>query len=405
LAAICAIREYPFTPALAVKAGVKGVVRNAVTPVFVQPLVSTIKQLVAMVRARLFANALIDRERPDVLLYNNFHSCGRLDDAVLLACSRNGVATACLLVSPLVGKAIARPGRLYQFESGMMNGRGRANESWFGRLLSRVFPTWVVGEGERAIFMWSPDAMLAAQLSGLLAADVWHTPRLEFDRVYAYNEFSVKTLAEGGYPLNKVRHFGPPRLDSSIAEASDPDSWIRLGLPSPDPYILWNIEPSWEHHYCDSATHWERIHVIAGLLAAFGKPVVVSLHPLCAPTNYQFLFQDHGVHIATIGIERLYARASFALSFPCSTNFYASVFSKRILMYDWFGVRATPRRWNIYCQPGLEVAETIDELAVALDRFVLEHNWENGPRRGPLPIPATDRLMEDLKQLAVSRKS
>ena len=376
---------------------------NAVVPSFFRPLVSTTRQFFNMLKIRVYANKVISKTRPDVLFCNNFHSCGRLDDAILMACVQREVATACLLVSPLVGKAIARPGRLYQIESGMLSGQG--THSWLGRLISRIFPSWHVSDGDSIIFMWSPDAMLAAHVAGLLATDVWHTPRLEFDRVYAYNEHSVKILADSGYPSNKVRHFGTPRLDSTIAEASDPDSWIRLGLPSSNPYLLWNIEPSWEHHYCDSATHWGRIHAIAGLLSSLGKPVVISLHPLCTFTNYEFLARDYGFHIATIGIERLYPRTSFVLSFACSTNFYALVFSKRILMYDWFGVRADPRRWNIYSQPNLEVVETIDELAIALDQLVLQCDWKNVPRIGLLPILATDKIIGDLEQLGVSRKS
>lgn len=354
-----------------------------------------------------YARDLIKTRRPDVFVSTNFHSCGRLDGALLFACNRERIPSICILVSPLVGKAIARPGRLTQASTGMVPPQQRTDHDLFSRLFATLFPMWTVGDGTQRIFMWPIEIMLAAKLRSALPSDVWQEPPEQFDMIIAYNQFSRDLLERSGFPMGKVVAYNSIRLDETIRLVQNDQAraalYSSLHLPLNAPFIVWNIEPSWEHHYCDEFLHWTRIREMAKYFSLAEKPVVVSLHPLCDRNNYKFLEDEFGLHLATAGIHLLYPFCAFAVSFGCSTNQFAPAFGKRILMYDWFGIRADEHRWELYRQPQMEVVNTMVQFQAVLSLWVAKYDWGTVFKPEELPVPSAPLIAALISDFVVSR--
>jgi hypothetical protein len=375
-------------------------------PRWVKLLWHTGRDLSEVFAMRRRASEIFDQVRPSVFLSNNFHSCGRLDNALLAEAKRRGILTVCVLVSPLVSKYIAMPGRLNQYRAGMTG--ETLNVGYYGlasKLLARVVSDWTVTDGEVSLFMWPLPRMLATRLAGLLPSDVWQTPHEDFDVVFAPNTFSKELLSKSDYPMHKVQVLGAPRLDEALTVARDPllrqQLYERLSLAPESAYILWNVEPSWEHSYCSEERHWQWVHNVARVLKARELPVVVSLHPLCSPERYSFLNSDYGFCLSRdYGIHQLYPLAGFVVTFPCSTNQYASIFGKRLVMYDWFGASTSPARSELYILKNMRVATTVDEL----ERIVSEEAQTFAQRQhaatgSDLPEPASPRIASKIEEL------
>jgi hypothetical protein len=380
----------------------------ALAPPSLRALLSLVAQWRFMRRARTVASAIFRQADPDVFISNNFHSCGRLDNALLDESRRKAVVSACIAVSPLVAKVIARPGRLVQYHSGMYADEQKVSHSLFSRIIAALHPEWTVADGSACIFMWPPAAMLASRLAGLLPADVWQTPHPDFDLIFAQHARAAELLRESGVPEEKIRVHGPPRMDEVIRSLAQPawlakfygDHRLRLG----EPYILWNVEPSWEHHYCTAELHWQRVRQLAVRLRVLSRPIVVSLHPLCSRADYEFLEGEFGFRISDYGIHHVYPGCEFAVSFACSTNYYAVMLRKRILMYDWFGVCTDARRWNLYRQEGLEAVQDFEQLEDGLARFVSQHSWDGSVMNVTGFELASPRIFGDIGGLVATRR-
>lgn len=271
----------------------------------------------------------------------------------------------------------------------MVSPQQRTDHDLFSRLFATLFPMWTVGDGPQRIFMWPIELMLAAKLRTVLPSDVWQQPPEQFDLIVAYNQFSRDLLERSGFSMGKVVAYNPIRLDETIRLVQNDQAkaalYSSLHLPLNTQFIVWNIEPSLEHHYCEEFLHWSRIREMAKYFSRTGKPVVVSLHPLCDRDSYKFLEDDFGLHLTTVGIHLLYPFCAFVVSFGCSTNQFAPTFGKRILMYDWFGIRADEHRWELYRQPQMEVANTMDEFQDLLLQWVADYDWSTSFKPEDLP--------------------
>lgn len=292
-----------------------------------------------------------------------------------------------------------------------MTGKAIATDyyGWVSRITAKVLPEWVASDGKDSVFMWPLPQLLASALHGLLPRDIWQTPHEDFDLVFSPNEFSRELLERSGYPMEKVKVYGPPRLDEALiltqSRSAREALYRDLGLKVDDPYILWNVEPSWEHSYCGEEEHWAWVSAVAEILAGTGLPIVVSLHPLCDPVNYAYLSDRYGFHMpSNYFIHHLYPGASFIVTFPCSTNQYASVFGKRLVLCDWFGATDSEERRPLYLMDDMVVATTIDALraTVAAEVSAKREIVPLGLSNRPLAATAMRR---ELEQLVATRLS
>lgn len=360
-------------------------------------------------RRKEAADGILAETRPDLFLSANFHSCGRLEGALLRASLANGLAAACVLASQLVSREIISRGRHTQFSMGMIGPQHSVGYSLLNRLVAYFWTAAASGRNGDKLLMWTPDVLLPALLLGQADADPFQVPSVAFARVYAPTETAVKLLSIGKYPHDKIRMFGIPRLDEAARIAADPELRAamrdRLGLRDDERYVLWNVEPSWEHHYCDAPTHWRRVREIAAALSESGLKTIVSLHPLCDRPQYAFLGTEFG-HVVDHreGISNLYPDAAFAVSFPCSTNGFATVFGKDVLVYDWFGVGKDAWRSQVYAQEGACFVETMAAFSAALTQLSARHAGSQSAVRAPLEgIAASRRIADDLETLVETR--
>ncbi|GAB1413118.1 MAG: hypothetical protein AMXMBFR31_01460 [Candidatus Desulfobacillus denitrificans] len=321
-------------------------------------------------RRRRIAEALIGRLKPSAVVMGSYHSSGQIDNAVARACRRRSIPMYCIPNSPYLGTLTLRVGRLNHLEQGMASPGIRVRHGLINRVLGWLFPSWtsVLPDGDRA-FYWDPLMMLAATLTGLQMNRLWLKPALDFKRVFVFSDYSRDLLLADGYPAGRIVVSAPPLLDAvreRIGDAAHEEAlFSHIRLPAGTPFVLFNVEPSAEHDYCDWDRHWRQFHETLAAVAACGLPVVLSLHPLCRIDNYRFAEAQYGVTISTdFRIHDLYPYCAISVSFPCSTNLLALTFEKPLVIYDHFGILTRDeesRTLNMI--PGACVAQSAGEVA------------------------------------------
>ncbi|SBT09399.1 hypothetical protein PROAA_320056 [Candidatus Propionivibrio aalborgensis] len=296
---------------------------------------------------RRVAKAILTRHQPDAVIMGSYHSSGQIDNAMTRACIRQSVPMYCIPNSPYLGTLALRVARLNHLEQGMASEVIRVRYDPINRILAWLFPSWtsVIPDGNR-VFYWDPLTMLAATLTGLQMNRLWLKPSLDFRKVFVHSEYSRELLLRDGYPADRIVVSGPPLLDAVVAKIGDPAKekllFSHVNLPVGSPFILFNVEPSAEHKYCDWNRHWRQFHELMASLVEYvesGLPVVLSLHPLCRLEDYRFAEEQYGVVICTdFRIHDLYPYCSISISFPCSTNLLALTFKKPLIIYDHFRI-------------------------------------------------------------------
>ena len=62
-------------------------------------------------------------------------------------------------------------------------------------------------------------------------------------------------LSDSNYPMEIVKEVGVPLLDQVIKDQENKSAreniFSELGMSCDDPFLLFNVEPSAEHHYLD----------------------------------------------------------------------------------------------------------------------------------------------------------
>lgn len=304
-----------------------------------------------LARIKRYSRKLIDATAPDIVFAGPYHSPDLLHNGIALVCRKRSIPYCCLPVSAYVGSRNSILARFSNRRLGMQTAIIDADYDWLSLIMARFFPQWTATQAGKTIFMWDPMLMLAAGISGFLTRDIWQKPAESFDVVYLYSEFSREMLLTSGYDDGKLAVCGIPLLDEPRRLLADPAHrtamWRKLNLPKDREFILFNVEPSYEHRYASHTDHWRRFHEMMEVMRRTRMPIVLSLHPLCNLANYEFAEGEYGVTIARdYKIFDLYPYCRFAVSFPCSTNVVAQEFSKPLVIYDYSGMTAedAPRK-------------------------------------------------------------
>ena len=347
---------------------------------------------------------------PDLMLTHNFRSAGRVDHALLRACRDAKLPSACLMVSPMVSRRISYMARVQHLHTGMCDPELAVASSRLNRVAARIWPSWVAWDGGVGVFDNHPMELLAARLSGLLPRDIWQVPPPEFDAIFAPTQRSRDRLVENGHDAGRVHCFGMPRMAEAhrlLADQHAIDTKYRtLGLPSGTPYVLWNMEPSWEHHYSSAEVHWERVEAIRGILERLGRPVVISLHPLCRLENYLFLEQTPNIRISRDhGINVLYPFAGFSISFGCSTDQFGEGAGKVVVFYDWTGISTHPGRWAEFQTAGMRVARDFATLETVVGEVAAQVDWQARLMARPGSQDAVARIGTALRRIAAGSRT
>ncbi len=315
-----------------------------------------------------YAHDLLERHQPNVVFSGPYQCCGKVDNAISLACRQLGIRNDCLPVFEHLGEQNSVEGRFDNVENGMLPKTLVKRKSLFHFLLGRLFRDWTRTRRGWTIFCWNPRLMFYAWLEGLLEPGPWQKPSVQFHCLFVESEISRRMLLDSNYPAEKIVLSGKPLLDQVIADASDPRHqhvvYDELDLPHGEPFLLCNVEPSFEHCYASFEEHWDRFHGLMRCLQNSGMPVVLSLHPICDAKNYNFVERQYGVRIARQRkIVELYPHAAIVVSFCCSTNAMADIFGRPLVIYDFVGMtkRDNPRSGQ-YRLPNAKIAYDTGQL-------------------------------------------
>jgi len=319
--------------------------------------------------ARRFTAHLVAQIDPDVILGGPNRACGTFDEGIARQASRRRIPYCCIPMSPYLGEYNAVEARFSNVRFGMLQLSGLdARISRRRRALARAFPLWTREQDGVRIFSWDPKRMLAARLAGLIAENPWRQPADAYDVCYAESAFAEEMLVAGGYPPEKIVVAGKPMLDGVYAHLGDREHeaalYGYLELRDGEPFILLNVEPSFEHEYASWGEHWERFTGLMEGVARTGLPVVLSLHPLCDPRNYRYVEAAYGFKLSErYKIAELYPYCGVSVSFPCSTNLLAAPFGRPLVIYDWYGMtRDDYPRVDVHRLPGALLAYDVEEV-------------------------------------------
>jgi hypothetical protein len=381
----------------------------------VRRLIGLARILWQMIAVRRWVVRFMNRAQPDVVLSGPFHSIGKFDNAFLLTTRRHALPHCCYPFSPYIGRKNATLARFGNLAIGMLSGVLSADYDLLNRLLAKSFPHWTTTRGGTTIFMFDPLEMLAGWWTGMMDRDVWQTPSPTFDKVFVFSKYSSDLLAASDFPMDLVAVSGYPLLDDVVARASDTvaRSGLRadLGLGPGEAFILFNVEPSAEHHYCDWDKHWQNFRAMMEIMKKPGLPVVLSLHPLCRIEDYLFAEKEYGVRISrTWTIYDLYPDCRFAVSFACSTNHLAEMFNKPLVIYDFFNMaHSDSPRADDFRLPGALVGHNFAEIEADV-RQLAAATASTAPLDGaavsPAPtfVPASDAIRRHVEDLLNSAK-
>lgn len=334
--------------------------------------------------ARSVARDLLEEIRPDVVFQGPFHSIGKLDNAIYIEARNRNIPRCCYPVSAYHGRENVYKARYNNIRVGMTSPTLWCDFDILNRVMAWLAPGWTRSIDGRVFFMSDPISLMAASLAGNGLDDIWQKPQPDFDRVFVYSKYSASLLDDGTFPMERVEVCGIPLLDDVVGVASDDRKraavFRHVGLADQSPFLLFNVEPSLEHHYADSQTHWRNFRTMMECVCAFGLPVVLSLHPLCKLDDYVFAEIEYGVTISrNWKIHQLYPLCTLVVSFPCSTNVIAEIFSKPLTVYDFFGIAAEGSvREREFRLPKAKFGRNKDEVAKELAK-VLESLPEKAP--------------------------
>lgn len=309
---------------------------------FVSRIVGFVHTFAKMWSARKHSSEIVKSLKPDVFVVGCDHSHGKLYNGILAACLKQGIPTIGLATSPIISTETAKRSRFYRLKDGVFQKQWFVDFDILNRFLAKLFPNWVCSNDSLSIFMWDPLDMLAAMLLRLQDDDPWCVPSHLLTRYCTHSEHARKLLHLSKYPMDKVRVCGMPLLDDvskMLLNKSEYEQVLNdINLVDGQPFILWNMAPSWEHGVMTKTEHFSQVHGIQDILSECNMPVIISLHPLCAYDNYKFLERDSTFLISrNWKIHYLYPLCSFVVSFMCSTNQLASEFNKQIILLDCEG--------------------------------------------------------------------
>jgi hypothetical protein len=317
--------------------------------------------------ARRFAESIIEQLSPDVVFGSNFRATRSVDRGIAVAVNKRGIPYCCIPYSPYVGERMFELIRASYLELGFREASLRADHSLWNRIVSSVFPGWARELGAGRVFVFPTRELFAGLLAGTLAEDPWYDPAAEYDITFVESEYSRDLLSASSYPPARIVVAGKPILDAVFARLGDDEYegqlYADLRLAPRTPFLLYNVEPMYEHDYATWDEHWEHFRALMDCMQRTGHPVVLSLHPLCNPENYRFVEPEYGFVLATHRLAELCPYSGMIVSYPSSTNPLAAIFDKPLVVYDWLGLARPPtvghERWVL---PGARITHSVDEL-------------------------------------------
>jgi len=313
------------------------------------PALARLAELTVLLRRlsglRRWGEDFVRRARPNVVLFGPFNSYGRAANALFGAAKRAGIARVCMPSLPLMGEPYQILERFESERRGIIGPKVRTNYDLFNRVCSLLLRSWTRTNGRDgfSLFHRDPVEIIAGRLSGLNFTDGWQKPSPFFDRVFLPTPQSVRCLETANFPMERAVMTGMPRMDAVLSSLTDQrrrEEFFRsIRLPVGAPYIVLNVEPAAEHHVANWDDHWFNFKRTLGIASSARLPVVLSLHPLCAPENYHFAEAEFGAIVShPRNIYELVAHSVLVVSNVCSTLLPTQIFQKPTIVYDFYGV-------------------------------------------------------------------
>ena len=296
-----------------------------------------------LIKLKRMGESIFGKIKPDIAVFGPFNSSGRASNAMFAAAKKFGVPTVCIPFAPLMGEPYQIFQRLEAVRTGVIGPLVRADYDFFNRVCAILLRRWTRSDGKLRLFHRDPVQLIAGRLLRLNLTDGWQVPSPYFDRVFVPSEHSLHCLRLAKYPMERVVLSGMPRMDLIVSSLSDEQVRLEffrsICLPAGSQFIVLNVEPAAEHNMTSWDDHWRLFHQTIGVVTSFGIPVVLSLHPLCAPENYFFAESEYGAIVRhPRSIYELVAHSAMVVSHVCSTLLTTQMFRKPTVVFDYHAV-------------------------------------------------------------------
>ncbi len=309
---------------------------------FLTRVLTLFKNIIYLYHQKKYFKTFFKGETFDVVFSGPYSSCAKIDNVIAKMCKCFNIKFFCFPVFGNMCKSFNVESRKSCLRNGMLSEILYVDYDIFNKLVARFFPEWTKKDDQNnSFFMHEPTLLLSSKLLFCLEDNVWDKPSKNFDLVFVESKFAKKLLLDDGWHKDKIIISGKPSAENIIKNFKDYKhkrkiiNYFNL-KDANEKFILFNIEPTFEHNYSSQKDHWSRIHKICNLLLSTKKHIVISLHPLCQLKNYKFLEKQYNFKISKVfRIFDLFPYSLFVVSHLCTTNFVANNLGIKTIVFDW----------------------------------------------------------------------
>ncbi|NPV85840.1 MAG: hypothetical protein HPY45_07505 [Anaerolineae bacterium] len=179
--------------------------------------------------------------------------------------------------------------------------------SFLNWITSIIFPRWVYEyNGERLLF-YQAHTSLAGWLTGTMPKNPWTIGGGKATRMAVESPVVYRQFLEQGISPEKMLITGKPSWDALYELLTVNKSFSPTSISDKEQrkrVVLLSVPHRGEHGLLSWERHWKEIDFLLSTLSHVpNTSVILSLHPISNPSNYEPLAQKYG---ATIGNEPYY---------------------------------------------------------------------------------------------------
>ena len=269
-----------------------------------------------------------------------YSSIGKFDNVIAYYCNKKKIPFFCFPVFNDICESFNIESRSNLLKAGMLSKILFVNYDIINILLGFLFPNWIRKKENRRFFMHDPILLLTSKICGILEDNIWSKPSRFFNLIFVESSILKKQLVEvDKWSKEKIIVSGKPSSENIFKLFRNVDHKKKifnyLELKSNINFILYNVEPGWEHHYMEKKKHWKHFEQICKILHKTKKEVILSLHPMCNYDHYKFVIKKYNFKISDkFKIFDLLPHCWFVVSHFCTTNLIANKLKKKTLLFD-----------------------------------------------------------------------
>ena len=222
-------------------------------------------------RLKKYFKSYFDKNHFNCVLSGPFSSIGKFDNVIASYCKNLRIPFLCYPVFNDICESFNIESRSHLLKVGMLSKILYVNYDIVNIILSLLFPGWVRKKDKKRFFMHDPILLLTSKFHRILEKNIWAKPSKLFDFVFV-ESLSLKNhlIKIDKWSSEKVIVSGKPSAENIFKMSKKlkykKQIYSHLNLKYNENFILYNVEPAWEHNYIDKDKHWKHFEEICEIL-------------------------------------------------------------------------------------------------------------------------------------------